>query len=116
MYVHDQPNKTPRRDPLIGVVLGDRFRVDDRLAAGGFGAVYRGSELATGAEVAVKVLHKDLARDASAVARFRREGDTLCQLRDPHTVTAIARGETADGTMYIAMEVKAGVRLSARMP
>jgi serine/threonine protein kinase len=114
MYVHDQPNKTPRRDPLIGVVLGDRFRVDDRLAAGGFGAVYRGSELATGAEVAVKVLHKDLARDASAVARFRREGDTLCQLRDPHTVTAIARGESADGTMYIAMELLHGESLDSR--
>ena len=103
-----------RRDPMIGALLGGRFRVDFRLAAGGFGAVYRGTDVATGNEIALKVLHKELATDDSAVARFRREGDTLEQLRDPHTVTAHARGETEDGTLYIVMELLHGDSLYDR--
>ncbi len=47
-----------------------------------------------GAEVALKVLHPRLARDPMVVARFRREGKTLANLRDPHTITAYEVGET----------------------
>jgi serine/threonine protein kinase len=103
-----------RRDPLIGAVLDRRFHVDVQLAAGGFGAIYRATDLGSDAEVALKVLLPRLARDPMVVARFRREGKTLASLRDPHTITAYELGEAADGTLYIVMELLRGETLYQR--
>ncbi|HSK05185.1 MAG TPA: serine/threonine-protein kinase, partial [Kofleriaceae bacterium] len=100
-----------RRDPMIGTTLGERFRIDARLAAGGFGAIYRATDLRSGREVALKVLHAALTADPLLVARFRREGETLASLRDPHTVTAYELGEAPDGTLYLAMELLRGETL-----
>jgi eukaryotic-like serine/threonine-protein kinase len=100
-----------RRDPLVGTVLDQRFRIDRQLAAGGFGAIYRATDVRSDAEVALKVLHPQMARDQAVVARFRREGATLSNLRDPHTITAYELGEAADGTLYIVMELLHGESL-----
>jgi serine/threonine-protein kinase len=100
-----------RRDPLVGNVLDGRFRIAARLAAGGFGAIYRATDLGTSREVALKVLHNNLTADPLIVARFRREGEMLANLRDPHTVTAYELGEAADGTLYIVMELLRGETL-----
>src|SRR5262249_3593373 len=75
------------KDPFTGMVLNGRYRVETKLGQGGFGAVYKGKHDLTGREVALKVLHPDMARDANLVARFRREGAVACNLRDAHTVT-----------------------------
>jgi len=104
-----------RRDPLLGSVLDRRFRIDFRLAAGGFGAIYRATHLSSNHEVALKVLHPDLAIDPSVVARFRREGATLANLRNPHTITAYELGEAPDGTLYIVMELLRGETLFDRL-
>ncbi len=107
-----------RRVTLVGTQLGDagrtRYRVDAKLAEGGFGAIYRATALSTGHEVALKVLHDDLANDPNLAARFRREGAMLESLRHPHTVTTYEVGETKDGTLYIAMELLRGVSLHDR--
>ncbi|HEX4418734.1 MAG TPA: protein kinase [Kofleriaceae bacterium] len=103
-----------RRDPLLGTVLDQRFRIDSQIAAGGFGAIYRATDVRSDAEVALKVLHPQLARDPSVVARFRREGKTLANLRDPHTITAYELGEVDDGTLYIVMELLHGESLYHR--
>jgi serine/threonine protein kinase len=100
-----------RHDPLVGTVLDRRFRIDRKLAAGGFGAIYRATDLRADAEVALKVLHPDLADDPMVVARFRREGKTLASLRDPHTITAYELGEAPDRTLYIVMELLHGESL-----
>ncbi len=89
-----------RTDPLIGAVLDRRFHVDFRLAAGGFGAIYKATHLKSGHQVALKVLHRDMATDPRVVLRFRREGEALITLRDPHTITAYEIGEDAGGELY----------------
>jgi serine/threonine-protein kinase len=104
-----------RRDPLIGTVLDRRFRIDFRLAAGGFGAIYRATHLQSNHEIALKVLHPDLALDPRVIARFRREGATLANLRNPHTITAYELGEAPDGTLYIVMELLHGETLFDRI-
>jgi serine/threonine protein kinase len=101
-------------DPLVGTVLDRRFRIDCQLAAGGFGAIYRATDVLSDAEVALKVLLPRLARDPMVVARFRREGQTLASLRDPHTITAYELGEAPDGTLYIVMELLHGESLYTR--
>lgn len=103
-----------QRDPLIGTVLDRRFRIEHQLAAGGFGAIYRATDVRSGAAVALKVLHPQFARDPMVVARFRREGATLASLRDPHTITAYEIGEAPEGTLYIVMELLHGESLYTR--
>jgi len=103
-----------RRDPLVGEVFDRRFQVEARIAAGGFGAIYRATHLKSGHEFALKVLHANLTNDPRVVARFRREGATLTRLRDPHTITAYELSEAEDGTLYIVMELLHGESLYDR--
>ncbi|HWU88026.1 MAG TPA: serine/threonine-protein kinase, partial [Kofleriaceae bacterium] len=103
-----------RVDPLVGTVLDGKYRLEFRLAAGGFGAIYRSRHVGTGAELAVKVVHARLASDPGIVARFQREGEALTALRSPHTITAYELGETPEGELYIAMELLHGVSLYER--
>jgi serine/threonine-protein kinase len=95
-------------DPFIGAMLNNRFKVDAKLGEGGFGAVYRGTQMATGRKVAIKLLHPEMTRDENLVARFKREGLVLCNLRDAHTITTYDFDQTPDGTLYIAMELLEG--------
>ncbi|GAB4536443.1 MAG: hypothetical protein Tsb0020_51270 [Haliangiales bacterium] len=95
-------------DPYIGVILNNRFVVESKLGEGGFGAVYRGKQLGTGRQVALKLLHPEMTQDDNLVARFRREGLVMCNLKDAHTVTTYDFDSTAEGTLFIAMELLEG--------
>ncbi|HUQ03971.1 MAG TPA: serine/threonine-protein kinase [Kofleriaceae bacterium] len=99
------------QDPYVGTVLNNRFKIESKLGEGGFGAVYKGLQQGTGRKVALKLLHPEMTRDENLVARFRREGLVLCNLRDPHTITTYDFDQTADGTLYIAMELLEGKSL-----
>jgi serine/threonine-protein kinase len=92
----------------INQVLNNRFKVESKIGEGGFGAVYRGVQLATGRKVALKLLHPEMTKDENLVARFRQEGMVLCNLRDAHTITTYDFDQTPDGTLYIAMELLEG--------
>ncbi len=103
-----------RVDPLVGAILDRRYRIEFRLAAGGFGAIYRARHIASNHEVAIKVLHARFASDRGVIARFEREGAALTTLRSPHTIAAYELGEAPDGTMYMVMELLHGVTLYER--
>src|SRR5262245_57554971 len=118
--VKPQPSGPPRAqsrgrgskpDFYIDAVLNNRFKVESKIGEGGFGAVYRGVQLATGRKVALKLLHPEMTKDENLVARFRREGMVLCNLRDAHTITTYDFDQTPDGTLYIAMELLEGKSL-----
>jgi serine/threonine-protein kinase len=106
-----QPKVAPRpqpADPYVGQTLNNRFKVEGKLGEGGFGAVYKGIQVATGRKVAIKLLHPEMTRDDNLVARFKREGKVLCNLRDAHTITTYDFDQTPDGTLYLAMELLEG--------
>src|SRR5258708_24364784 len=105
--VEADPDRTvvEKLDPRLGMVLGGRYRIDHKLAAGGFGAVYRGTDREDGSAVAIKVLHPELANDPAVSERFRREADALALLTDPHTACAFHAGETPDVTLYLVIEL-----------
>ncbi len=106
------PRGRPKGDEIyINQVLNNRFKVESKIGEGGFGAVYRGVQLATGRKVALKLLHPEMTKDDNLVARFRREGMVLCNLRDAHTITTYDFDQTPDGTLYIAMELLEGKSL-----
>ena len=103
-----------RHDSQLGAVVGDAYRIEEKLAEGGFGAVYRVTHLPSGLPLALKVLHADFASDETIAARFRRESRALANLRDRHTVSTFERGEFRDGTLFIAMELLHGETLQDR--
>lgn len=98
-------------DPFIGHVLNNRFKIESKIGEGGFGAVYRGIQLGTPRKVAIKLLHPEMTRDPNLIARFRREGHVLLNLKDAHTITTYDFDHTVDGTLYIAMELLEGKSL-----
>ncbi|MEO6773276.1 MAG: protein kinase [Kofleriaceae bacterium] len=107
-----KPKAKPVGDEIyLDQVLNNRFKVESKIGEGGFGAVYRGVQLATGRKVALKLLHPEMTKDENLVARFRREGMVLCNLRDAHTITTYDFDQTQDGTLYIAMELLEGKSL-----
>jgi serine/threonine-protein kinase len=95
----------------IGQVLNNRFKIESKIGEGGFGSVFRGVQTGTGRKVALKLLHPEMTKDVNLVARFKREGMVLCNLRDAHTITTYDFDQTADGTLYIAMELLEGKSL-----
>jgi tRNA A-37 threonylcarbamoyl transferase component Bud32 len=101
-------------DPLIGQLIGGRYRVTGVLGEGGMGKVYVGEQQmgSTVRKVAIKTLHNHLSKDPSVLARFHRECGTVAQLEHPNTIKFFDFGATNDGTLYIAMEFVAGKPLS----
>lgn len=71
---------------LINRILIERYRVDEFIAAGGMGAVYRVYDLERSAPLAMKILHDDLADDPAFVRRFQREATNLENLTHPNIV------------------------------
>ena len=100
-------------DPLIGSTLGDRYRILERIAAGGAGQVYRAAHARIAALFAVKVLYGDLAFDEGMRTRFRREAEVACALQSRHIVRVVDFGESPAGLVYLAMEYLDGISLSS---
>jgi len=99
---------TGSRDNMVGRVLNKRYQVGEKVGEGGFGAVFRAKQLATGRDVALKILHPYNLGDPTIVARFRREAEACSRLRNPHTVITFDFDETEDGVLYLAMELLNG--------
>ena len=98
-------------DPYIGQVIDNRFLIESKIGQGGFGAVYRGRQQGTGRKVALKLIHPDTIHDENLIARFRREGMVLINLKDAHTVTTYDFQQVPNGPLYIAMELLEGKSL-----
>lgn len=98
---------------LPGRVLDDKYRLEEKIGSGGFGAVFRSLDLSTARDVAVKVFRPKPGNDsATAVERFRMEGLAAAQLKHPNIVTVIESGITSDGIAYLVMELLSGIPLS----
>jgi serine/threonine protein kinase len=87
------------------------FSLYGPLGIGGMGQVFAATELANGAPAAVKVLAPRWTTDEEAAARFRSEAEALRQLEHPGIVKIRATGETADGRLFIAMDLVEGCDL-----
>ena len=103
-----------QQDPLIGQIIGNRYRITGVIGEGGMGVVYVGEQQmgSTIRKVAVKTLHPHLSKDENVLKRFHRECGTVAQLEHPNTIKVYDFGSTPDGTLYIAMEFVAGQALS----
>lgn len=97
-------------DPLLGVVLNERYRVESVIARGGMAMVYRGTDLRLDREVAIKVMHQHLLDDETFVERFRREAIHAARLSHPNLIAVHDQGSD-DRAVYLVMDYLESVTL-----
>src|SRR5690349_11569942 len=95
-------------DSLIGSTLAGKYRIDERLNAGGMGTVYRGTHVLMDKTVAIKVLRPSLAADEKIVARFSREARAASRITHPNALTVTDFGEDENGIVFLVMEYLSG--------
>jgi beta-lactam-binding protein with PASTA domain/predicted Ser/Thr protein kinase len=94
-------------DPLTGRLLDGRYAVTARIAHGGMATVYVATDTRLDRQVALKVMHAELARDDDFVRRFVGEAKSVARLSHPNVVGVYDQG--ADGPLlYLAMEYVPG--------
>jgi serine/threonine-protein kinase len=101
----------PTQEQKLRWALGDEYEVLAALGRGTFGSVWRVRDLSLEREVALKVLHPEVAGDQRAVGRFRREARLAAQLAHPAIVPVYDWDSRGDVTWY-TMELAEGGSLA----
>ena len=95
-------------------VLVGRYRLDERLGAGGMGSIWRAQHLLLAAPVAVKLIDREAVPDEETLGRFMREAQSAATLRSPHVVQILDYG-VDDQLPFIVMELLDGENLAQRL-
>ena len=103
------------QDSRIGQLLCNRYQVRRVVADGGMGRVYEALDMQARRNVALKVLHPDVANDQVAVERFKREFEVSKLLPHDHIVEVLDLQPTSDGSFALAMEFLYGEELRATL-
>jgi beta-lactam-binding protein with PASTA domain/tRNA A-37 threonylcarbamoyl transferase component Bud32 len=94
-------------DPITGRLIDGRYAVSARIAHGGMATVYLAMDTRLDRQVALKVMHAELARDDDFVRRFIDEAKSVARLSHQNVVAVYDQG--ADGPfLYLAMEYVPG--------
>ncbi|HZD69597.1 MAG TPA: protein kinase [Actinomycetes bacterium] len=96
------------------MTLAERYRLDELIATGGMGSVYRALDQHLGRQVAVKVLKRVLADDPTFLERFRREARAAAAFNHPNVARVFDYGER-DSEPFIVMELVDGETLAERI-
>src|SRR6266566_167614 len=103
-------NDVPTR---LASALNDRYTVSRQIGVGGMATVYLAHDLRHDRDVAIKVLHPDLAA-ALGAERFLAEIKTTAKLQHPHILPLLDSGE-ADKLLYYVMPFVVGESLRTRI-
>lgn len=104
---------TVGEDPLLGMVIEGRYRIQSVIGQGSAGTVYKAVQELIGREVAIKVLHEYLVSDEEFIKRFRQEAKASSRLSHPNIITIYDFGVIPQGNRpYIAMDLLVGTPLS----
>ena len=94
--------------------LGDTYKVDRPLGAGGFAVVFLVRDLSLKRSLAIKVLSPDLITSKTVLERFKREAETVAQLSHPNIVPLHFIGQK-DDLLYLAMACIDGGSVADRL-
>ncbi len=99
-------------DKRVGQLLNERYQIRRVVADGGMGRVYEALDLVERRNVAVKILHGDVARDPVQVERFKREFEVSNLLPHEYIAEVVEFSELKDGSYALVMEFLFGEELS----
>jgi serine/threonine protein kinase/osmotically-inducible protein OsmY len=99
-------------DPLVGQTIAKRYRVVRRLGGGSLGTVYLATELATGKDIALKILAKELQCDDDALKQCRWDARFATASQPSNIVRVFEVNRTDEGQVFIAMEYLQGENLA----
>lgn len=101
--------------PLVGQVIGGKYRIEALLAKGGMGAVFRGVQEPLGRTVAIKILHNAGSPEKRKLRqkRFFREASVTSRLTHPNTVVIHDYGDLDEGGFFLVMEFLHGRDLAS---
>ena len=105
---------TPVADERLGKKVGP-YVLHRRIGQGGMGVVYEAEHEHIGQRAAVKILMRDLARDARVLQRFLDEAKAMTMVQHEGIVKVFDYGQLPDGVPYILMEYLEGQSLQARL-
>jgi serine/threonine protein kinase/beta-lactam-binding protein with PASTA domain len=94
-------------DPVVGLVLEGRYRLEERLARGGMSTVYSATDLRLHRTVAVKIMADHLVHDPTFVDRFTREARAAAMLSHTNVVSVSDQGSD-QGLVFLVMELVRG--------
>lgn len=109
--VDQSPLHVQETDPLLGSVIGGRYRLLSILGTGGWGRVYAARHEGLNKMVAVKVMHAHLAQLPDRVGRFEQEAQAACELRHPNVAAVYDFGTTDSGQPFLVMDLLDGQSL-----
>jgi len=101
--------------PLLGCVVGDKYRIRAVIGEGGMGTVYEAEHLTIGRKVAIKVLNRAHLGRREAVARFHQEARAAGAIGHPNICEIYDVGALSDGSPYLVMERLYGKTLADRI-
>jgi TPR repeat protein/tRNA A-37 threonylcarbamoyl transferase component Bud32 len=96
-----------------GAVFAGDYTIERPLAEGGMGSVYIVRQTSTGARRALKLMHRELVRDARLRQRFEQEARVGALIESDHVVQVLGAGvDEATGMPWLVMELLVGEDLS----
>jgi serine/threonine protein kinase len=103
-----------RIEARVGTTVRGKYHLDELLGIGGAGAVFAATHR-NGTRVALKVLHRELAKRADMRARFLREGYVANKIQHPGVVRVLDDDDDeSDQTVFLVMDLLAGESLERR--
>src|SRR6185436_2536665 len=108
----NSPSARARAAAMVGRVISDRYRVEELVAMGGMGAVYRGEHLLMHKQLAIKVLHPEIEGFPELVQRFEREAVAGAHINHPNVASASDFGKFDNDSYFLVLEYIRGATLS----
>ncbi len=102
-------------DKLVGQTLDGRYYVEKKIGEGGMGVVFSARHAVIERPLAIKVLKREVMRDAATIKRFVQEAKAASRIGHPNIVDVTDFGTTPDGMTYSVMEFVVGTTLGAAM-
>lgn len=109
------PVQSDASDARVGQLVCQRYQIRRVVADGGMGRVYEALDMQQKRNVAVKILHADVASDEVAVERFKREFEVSKLLPHDHIVEVLDFQPAGDSTYAMVMEYLYGEELRATL-
>lgn len=102
-------------DPLLGTVFMDTYTIEQTIGKGGMGTVYLVTEISSGRQLALKLLHQQGMEDPNVMRRFRQEGKAVARVHHRNINEVLDYGTSPDGRPFLVSPYLGSLTLSKKL-